>query len=86
MGGKHYRKCIFCNKRYLWNYCFNFNWSKYFLEKPVSYYCDAFEQSNKREILLKHIFSHQFELYRSKKKIDQQDLLDWDKIINILEN
>lgn len=56
------------------------------LEKNVSYYWDAFKQSNKREIKLKHILSHQSGLYRFKKKITQQDLLDWDKIINILEN
>ena len=56
------------------------------LEKSVSYYWDAFKQSNKREITLKHILSHQSGLYRFKKKITQQDLLDWDKIINILEN
>jgi len=56
------------------------------LEKPVSYYWDAFKQSNKRGITLKHILSHQSGLYRFKKKITQQDLLDWDKIINILEN
>jgi CubicO group peptidase (beta-lactamase class C family) len=56
------------------------------LEKPVSYYWDAFKQSNKREITLKHVLSHQSGLYRFKKKITQQDLLDWDKIINILEN
>ena len=56
------------------------------LEKSVSYYWDAFKQSNKREIKLKHILSHQSGLYRFKKKIKQQDLLDWDKIINILEN
>ena len=56
------------------------------LEKSVSYYWDAFKQSNKREITVKHILSHQSGLYRFKKKITQQDLLDWDKIINILEN
>ncbi len=56
------------------------------LEKSVSYYWDAFKQSNKREIKLKHILSHQSGLYRFKKKVTQQDLLDWDKIINILEN
>ena len=56
------------------------------LEKSVSYYWDAFKQSNKREITLKHILSHQSGLYRFKKKITQQDLLNWDKIINILEN
>ena len=56
------------------------------LEKSVSYYWDAFKQSNKREIKLKHILSHQSGLYRFKEKIAQEDLLDWDKIINILEN
>jgi CubicO group peptidase (beta-lactamase class C family) len=56
------------------------------LEKPVYYYWEAFKQSNKREIKLKHILSHQSGLYRFKEKITQQDLLDWNKIINILEN
>ena len=56
------------------------------LEKPVSYYWEAFKQSNKREIKLKHILSHQSGLYRFKEKITQQDLLDWNKIITILEN
>jgi CubicO group peptidase (beta-lactamase class C family) len=56
------------------------------LEKPVSYYWDTFKQSNKREIKLKHILSHQSGLYRFKEKITQQDLLDWNKIITILEN
>jgi CubicO group peptidase (beta-lactamase class C family) len=56
------------------------------LEKPVSYYWDAFKQSNKREIKLKHILSHQSGLYRFKEKITQQDLLDWNKIIAIIEN
>ena len=56
------------------------------LEKNVSYYWDAFKQSNKREIKLKHILSHQSGLYRFKEKITQEDLLDWNKIITILEN
>jgi CubicO group peptidase (beta-lactamase class C family) len=56
------------------------------LEKPVSYYWDSFKQSNKREIKLKHILSHQSGLYRFKKKITQEDLLDWSKIISILED
>ena len=56
------------------------------LEKPVSYYWDAFKQSNKRGIKLKHILSHQSGLYRFKEKITQQDLLDWNKIIAIIEN
>jgi CubicO group peptidase (beta-lactamase class C family) len=55
-------------------------------EKPVSYYWDAFKISNKREIKLKHILSHQSGLYRFKEKITQQDLLDWNKIVAILEN
>jgi len=56
------------------------------LEKPVSYYWDSFKESNKKEIKLKHILSHQSGLYRFKEKITQQDLLDWNKIISILEN
>jgi CubicO group peptidase (beta-lactamase class C family) len=56
------------------------------LEKPVSYYWDTFKVSNKKEIKLKHILSHQSGLYRFKEKITQQDLLDWNKIISILEN
>ena len=56
------------------------------LEKSVSYYWEAFKKSNKREIKLKHILSHQSGLYRFKEKITQEDLLDWNKIINILEN
>jgi CubicO group peptidase (beta-lactamase class C family) len=56
------------------------------LEKPVSYYWDSFKQSNKREIKLKHILSHQSGLYRFKEKVTQEDLLDWNKIITILEN
>jgi CubicO group peptidase (beta-lactamase class C family) len=56
------------------------------LEKPVSYYWNAFKQSNKREIKLKHILCHQSGLYRFKEKITQRDLLDWDKIVAILEN
>jgi CubicO group peptidase (beta-lactamase class C family) len=55
------------------------------LEKPIAYYWDAFKQSNKREIKLKHILSHQSGIYRFKEKITQQDLLDWNKIIAILE-
>jgi CubicO group peptidase (beta-lactamase class C family) len=56
------------------------------LEKPISYYWEAFKQSNKRGITLMHILSHQSGLYRFKEKITQQDLLDWNKIITILEN
>jgi CubicO group peptidase (beta-lactamase class C family) len=56
------------------------------LEKPVSYYWNTFKESNKKEIKLKHILSHQSGLYRFKEKITQQDFLDWNKIISILEN
>jgi len=56
------------------------------IEKPVSYYWETFKQSNKKEIKLKHILSHQSGLYRFKEKITQQDLLNWNKIISILEN
>jgi CubicO group peptidase (beta-lactamase class C family) len=56
------------------------------LEQPVSYYWEAFKQSNKREVKLKHILSHQSGLYRFKEKIAQEDFLDWNKIISILEN
>jgi CubicO group peptidase (beta-lactamase class C family) len=55
------------------------------LEKSVSYYWDAFKQSNKREIKLKHILSHQSGLYRFKEKVTNKDFLDWNKIISILE-
>ena len=56
------------------------------LEEHISYYWNAFKQSNKREIKLKHVLSHQSGLYRFKEKITQEDLLDWNKIISILEN
>jgi len=56
------------------------------LEKSVSYYWDAFKKSNKRGIKLKHILSHQSGFYRFKKKISHEDLLDWNKIISVLEN
>ena len=56
------------------------------LEKYVSYYWDAFKKNNKNQIKLKHILSHQSGLYRFKEKITQRDLLDWNKIISILEN
>jgi CubicO group peptidase (beta-lactamase class C family) len=56
------------------------------LDKPVCYYWDAFKKNNKKEIKLKHILSHQSGLYRFKEKITQRDLLDWNKIISVLEN
>ena len=56
------------------------------LEKPVSYYWPSFKHSNKSSILIKHIFSHQSGMYRFKTKLENKDLLDWKKIISILEN
>ena len=56
------------------------------LEKPVSYYWPSFKHSRKSSILIKHIFSHQSGMYRFKTKLENKDLLDWKKIISILEN
>jgi len=56
------------------------------LEKPVSYYWPSFKQLNKSSILTKHIFSHQSGMFRFKTKLENKDLLDWKKIISILEN
>ena len=55
------------------------------IEKPVGYYWPNFN-NNKSNILIKHILSHQSGIYRFKKKIENQDLIDWGKIIFILEN
>jgi CubicO group peptidase (beta-lactamase class C family) len=54
------------------------------IEKKVSFYWPEFK-NNKENILVKNILSHQSGLYRFKKKITNDDLLDYDKIINILE-
>ena len=56
------------------------------IEKPVGYYWPNFNNNNKSNILIKHILSHQSGIYRFKKKIENQDLIDWEKIIFILEN
>ena len=56
------------------------------IEKPISYYWDSFNQNNKKNILVRHLLSHQSGLYRFKTKLKNQDLLDWEKIITILEN
>ena len=56
------------------------------LEKPVSYYWPAFKVTDKSSILVKHILSHQSGMYRFKTKLANEDLLDWNKIITILEN
>ena len=87
MGRKYYRKCILVTKGiYEIIVSILIDQNILDLEKSVSYYWDAFKQSNKREIKLKHILSHQSGLYRFKEKITQEDLLDWSKIITILEN
>ena len=54
------------------------------INKKVSFYWPEFK-NNKDEILVKDILSHQSGLYRFKEKITNQDLLNYDKIINILE-
>ena len=54
------------------------------IEKKVSFYCPEFK-GDKKNIKVKDILSHQSGLYRFKSKITNQDLLDFDKIINLLE-
>jgi len=54
------------------------------IEKKVSFYWPEFKK-NKENILVKHILSHQSGLYRFKEKLSNNDLLDYEKIINILE-
>ena len=54
------------------------------IEKEVSFYWPEFKEG-KENIKIKHILSHQSGLYRFKSKITNQDLLDFDKIINLLE-
>jgi CubicO group peptidase (beta-lactamase class C family) len=54
------------------------------IEKKVRFYWPEF-RNNKESILVKDILSHQSGLYRFKEQITNNDLLDHDKIINILE-
>ena len=56
------------------------------IEKPVFYYWPNFNKNNKCNILVKHILSHQSGIYRFKNKLRNQDLIDWEKIISLLEN
>jgi CubicO group peptidase (beta-lactamase class C family) len=56
------------------------------IEKPIAYYWKSFEQDNKKNILVRHLLSHQSGMYRFKTKLNNKDLLDWKKIITILEN
>ena len=53
------------------------------IEKPISYYWQSF---NKKNILVRHLLSHQSGMYRFKIKLNNKDLLDWEKIKTILEN
>jgi len=54
------------------------------IDKNVSFYWPEFKES-KENIKVKDILSHQSGLYRFKSKITNQDLLDFDKIIDLLE-
>ena len=54
------------------------------IEKKVKFYWPEFK-NNKENILVKDILSHQSGLFRFKEKITNDDLLDYSKIINILE-
>ena len=56
------------------------------IEKPIAYYWKSFKQDNKKNILVRHLLSHQSGMYRFKTKLNNKDLLDWEKIIYILEN
>lgn len=54
------------------------------IEKKVSFYWPEF-RGGKENIKVRDILSHKSGLYRFKTKINNQDLLDFEKIINILE-
>ena len=54
------------------------------IEQKVSFYWPEF-RNNKENICVKDILSHQSGLYRFKEKVTNNDLLDYDKIINMLE-
>ena len=56
------------------------------IDKPIAYYWNSFNQYNKKKILVRHLLSHQSGIYRFKTKLNNEDLLDWEKIIKILEN
>jgi len=56
------------------------------ITKPVFYYWGKFKESSKRKITVENILSHESGIYRFKKKINNKDLLDWEKIIYLLEN
>ena len=54
------------------------------IEKKISFYWPEFK-NNKEKILVKDILSHQSGLFRFKEKISNEDLLNYEKIIYILE-
>jgi CubicO group peptidase (beta-lactamase class C family) len=62
------------------------NWNEIDIEKNIYFYWPSFKKNNKQNIKVKHLLSHQSGLYRFKSLINNQDLLDWDKIIYLIEN
>jgi len=56
------------------------------LKKPVYYYWKNFKDSSKRSITIENILSHESGLFRFKQKLKIEDLIDWEKIIKILED
>jgi len=53
------------------------------IDRDISFYWPKFRKKN---IKVKHLLSHQSGLYRFKSPVTNYDLLNWEKIINILEN
>ena len=56
------------------------------LDKEISFYWKNFGKSNKKNITVKHVLSHQSGVHRFKTKLKSEDLLDWEKIITLIEN
>ena len=52
------------------------------IDNDISFYWPEF----KKNIKIKHLLSHQSGIYRFKKKLENKDLLNYEKIIGILEN
>ncbi len=52
------------------------------IDKNISFYWPKFNKN----IKVKHLLSHQSGIYRFKKKLDNKDLLNYKKIIKLLEN
>ena len=51
------------------------------IDNDISFYWPEF----KKNIKIKHLLSHQSGIYRFKKKLENKDLLNYEKIIGILE-